>query len=373
MQAEDAFQPPDKETGEASKSTLSESTASEFSQTACDQTSKPTALAKTFEPIKKRLKLIRESRLYEFVAVAGKGAFGVVYRGFLKSEPNTPLAIKQTVYDPCFSLREVKLLAQLNHPNCIRMRRYFIENDKDFTGKTMNIVMDFYPYTLDRAIYSMMRAPAIRLEFIRSWAFQLLSAVEHLHSQSICHRDIKPQNLLIDFSGQILVLGDLGSAKVIGDQNVKSVAYVCSRFYRAPELIIGDENYGLQTDMWSVGCVFAEMWLGEPLFRGRSSKDQFVKIMQVLGSPAASDLEGMSNSVQVNLPKMEGIGLEHVMGPCDMGLLDLIWRLLRYNPKQRLTAKEAKGHAFFTAVRGDGGSEIVSGVQSDLIECLRCG
>ncbi len=373
MQAEDAFQPPDCEPGDASKSTLSESTASEFSQTACDQTSKSTSLSKTIQPIKKRLKLIRESRLYEFVAVAGKGAFGVVYRGYLKSEPNMPLAIKQTAYDPFFSLREVKLLAQLNHPNCVRMRRYFIENDKDFSNKTMNIVMDFYPYTLDRAIYSMMRAPAFRLEFIRSWAYQLLSAVEHLHSQSICHRDIKPQNLLIDFSGQILVLGDLGSAKVIGDQNEKSVAYVCSRFYRAPELIIGEENYGLQTDMWSVGCVLAEMWFGEPLFRGRNSKDQFVKIMQVLGSPTVSDLEGMSGTVQVNLLKIEGVGLGSVLGPCDSELLDLIWRLLRYNPKQRLTAKEAKGHVFFTGFKEVSGSRIVSGVQSDLIECLRCG
>ena len=105
-----------------------------------------------------------------------------------------------------------------------------------------------------------------------------------MHAKNICHRDIKPQNLLIDPKTHILKLCDFGSAKkiVAGESNV---SYICSRYYRAPELIFGATNYSFSIDLWSMGCVLAEMLLGTPLFMAESGIDLLVEIIKILGTP----------------------------------------------------------------------------------------
>lgn len=373
MQAGDlTLVPPDLPEPEPSKPSLNESTSSEAETVSNASTSFSRNISKTSTPIKKRLKLIREWRTYEILELVGKGAFGVVFRGYLKSDPQTAVAIKQVKFDASFCNREVFILGLLNHPNCVRMIKHFVENSKDFGEKTMNIIMEYHPHNLDRAIHHLPKLSAYRLQCIRSYAYQLCLAVEHLHSKSICHRDIKPQNILIDFTGQKLVLGDMGSAKIIGDKASKSVAYVCSRFYRAPEMIVGDENYGLETDIWSLGCVLAEMWIGQPLFQGENSKDQFVKIMHVLGSPTQLDLENMAGNIEVDLPRVEGVGLTSALGPCDQLFADIVWQMLQYNPKRRLSAVDAKSHPFFVGFGGQKERIQQEKGSSGLIDCLRC-
>ena len=107
---------------------------------------------------------------------------------------------------------------------------------------------------------------------IKIFTWQLLRAMAHSHSKGIIHRDIKPQNILVDFDKTTIKICDWGSAKIIDSQGTKSVAYICSRYYRAPELISGSTQYNEKIDIWSIGCVVAEMFLLHPIFQGKTSK-----------------------------------------------------------------------------------------------------
>ena len=119
---------------------------------------------------------------------------------------------------------------------------------------------------------------------VKMYAYQLLRAISYIHALGICHRDIKPQNVLVDPENHILKLCDFGSAKqlIAGEPNV---SYICSRYYRAPELIFGNADYSCSIDVWSVGCVIAELMLGQPIFPGESGVDQLVEIIKILGTP----------------------------------------------------------------------------------------
>jgi serine/threonine protein kinase len=116
---------------------------------------------------------------------------------------------------------------------------------------------------------------------VKLYGFQMCRAISYIHALGVCHRDIKPQNLLVDPETHVLKLCDFGSAKMLspGESNI---AYICSRYYRAPELIFGATEYTSTIDIWSVGCVLAELIIGRPLFAGESGVDQLVEIIKVL-------------------------------------------------------------------------------------------
>jgi serine/threonine protein kinase len=145
----------------------------------------------------------------------------------------------------------------------------------------LNLVLEYVPET----VYSISRQHqkskiALPLIYVKLYLYQLSRALSHIHALGICHRDIKPQNLLVDPANQQLKLCDFGSAKALvrGEPNV---SYICSRYYRAPELIFGSTDYSTAIDVWSQGCVGAELLLGQPLFPGDSGVDQLVEIIKV--------------------------------------------------------------------------------------------
>lgn len=149
------------------------------------------------------------------------------------------------------------------------MRDFFLtyEADKEY----LNVVMDYYPYNLYQAIKKKQISGAL----IKVMMFQILKGLNYLRTLSIAHRDIKPQNILVDLTKNKAVICDFGSAKqlVVGQPNL---AYICSRCYRAPELIFGATDYTPQIDMWSTGCVLVEMINGTPPFLGDSQIDQLI-------------------------------------------------------------------------------------------------
>lgn len=165
-------------------------------------------------------------------------------------------------------------------------------------------------------------------------------------------RDIKPQNLLVDPSRQILKLCDFGSAKalVTGEPNV---AYICSRYYRAPELIFGSTEYTTAIDVWSGGCVLAELLLGTPFFPGSSGVDQLVEIIKILGTPTREELHEMNpNYQEFKFPQIRAqpwAGLFKPNTPADA--LDLASKYLVYKPNLRLLAIESCQHPFFDDLR----------------------
>lgn len=128
---------------------------------------------------------------------------------------------------------------------------------------------------------------------VKLYSYQIIRSLLYIHQIGICHRDIKPHNILVDPESNRVILCDFGSAKklVKGEPNI---AYICSRCYRAPELIFGATDYNNQIDMWSAGCVIAEMINSEPLFIGESAVDQLVEIIKVLGTPTKDQIMVMN-------------------------------------------------------------------------------
>jgi len=176
-----------------------------------------------------------------------------------------------------------------------------------------------------------------------------------MNQKSISHRDIKPQNLLINSKTGILKICDLGSAKQLNPKE-PNVSYICSRFYRAPELIFGVQYYTTKIDIWSLGCVLGECVTGNPIFEGESSLDQIVEIIRILGTPTKEDILSMNEEyLNFNFPDkkvlpwkefFEGKGIKV---PDDF--IDLLEKILVYNPNKRISALDILSHKFFDELR----------------------
>lgn len=149
----------------------------------------------------------------------------------------------------------------------------------------------------------------------------------------------------------MLKLCDFGSAKILVE-NEPNVSYICSRYYRAPELIFGATNYTTKIDVWSTGCVMAELMLGQPLFPGESGIDQLVEIIKVLGTPTREQIRTMNpNYMENKFPQIKPHPFSKVFRKADATALELIAQLLEYTPTQRLSAIDAMVHPFFDELR----------------------
>lgn len=193
----------------------------------------------------------------------------------------------------------------------------------------------------------------IPIYLIEIYIYQLLRSLAYVHSLGICHRDIKPQNLLINVETNELKLCDFGSAKILvpGEPNV---AYICSRYYRAPELVFGATEYTPAIDVWSSGCVMAELILGRPLFAGENGMDQLMEIVKVLGTPPDSEILQMNkdHKIQPDFPKISPHPLPKIF-PQDTPktAIDLLSKTLIYVPSKRIKPLEACAHTFFDDLR----------------------
>jgi serine/threonine protein kinase len=178
--------------------------------------------------------------------------------------------------------------------------------------------------------------------------FQLARALAHIHGLGICHRDIKPQNLLIDPARFVLKLCDFGSSKILirGEPNV---AYICSRYYRAPELIFGSNDYTTIIDMWSYGCVVAELLLGAPIFPGNTGVDQLVEIIKALGAPCKEDLRSMNPQYQeFSFPNIRAHSFKSIFNEStNDDAIAVVESLLKYIPERRASAIEIVAKPFF--------------------------
>ncbi|CAB3399144.1 unnamed protein product [Caenorhabditis bovis] len=187
------------------------------------------------------------------------------------------------------------------------------------------------------------------------FSYQLLRGLGFLHMNNIVHRDIKPQNLLVDAKKGLLKICDFGSAKFI-NYNEPSVSYICSRYYRAPEVLMGSTKYGSAIDCWSAGCVIGEMMSFKPLFIGDSGTDVLTKIIKVLGTPTDEDIASMQidNHVSYLMNKSEGEGLQsiiHVQMKKDV--MQLVTSLLHFNVYSRIHPMAALHMDYFNSIRAE--------------------
>merc|ERR1719326_2557340 len=208
----------------------------------------------------------RASFTYNAERVLGSGSFGIVYQAQVV-ETGESVAIKKVFQDKRYKNRELQIMKELRHPNVVELKHAF-HTSGDKPGETyLNVVMEYCSDTVYRVMkhYNKQKQPVPTI-FVQLYTYQICRSCAYIHAVGICHRDIKPQNLLVDGRTHALKLCDFGSAKrlVKGEPNV---AYICSRYYRAPELIFGATDYSTKIDVWSLGCVVAEIFLGEPLFQ----------------------------------------------------------------------------------------------------------
>jgi len=293
---------------------------------------------------------VPERRTYHIVRLIGQGTFGKVYEAV--DDLNRKVAIKRVEKSDNFISREVDILKSIEHTNCLKLLDVFYtypDDDAD-DRKWQNIVLDYHPSTL--ASFLKKRKPATRL--VKILFYQLCLALEHIHSKNICHRDLTPNNILLSAKGE-LKMADFGSAKVLDADHV-SMSYICSRYYRAPELLMGSTNYSTKIDIWSAGCILAEMLMGKPIFAGVDTQDQFVKIVLVLGTPSLSDLWAMKKNYKQHLrfPKIEPLYFGDIL-PSDVEGIDtashLLNSMLCFNPKIRLSIDEVLSHPFFDEIK----------------------
>lgn len=289
---------------------------------------------------------------YTHEKVIGNGSFGVVYQAKLMHNGENA-AIKKVLQDKRFKNRELEMMRMMQHPNVCALKAYFYNQGEKRDEIFLNLVLEYVPETVYRVArhYAKIRQPIPILQ-VKIYMYQLYRALAYCHSIGICHRDIKPQNLLLEPITGVLKLCDFGSAKVLnsGDSNV---SYICSRYYRAPELIFGAAEYSIKIDIWSAGCVMGELLLGQPLFPGESGIDQLVEIIKVLGTPTREQIELMNpNYDDHKFPLIKPHPFSKIFRlRTPPEAIDLMSLILQYNPLARPSASEALIHPFFDELR----------------------
>lgn len=291
----------------------------------------------------------REER-YKKTALIGSGAFGLVYKAIDTRDNDRVVAIKTTKprgrhQDDMHTsvLREIKLLNELHHPNIISLLNVVECNYE------LRLVLDYAETDLgqiiaDHSIY-------FRLSNIKAYALMILRGLDYLHQRWILHRDLKPANLLVNAAG-ILKIADFGLSKNFGLPLQYMTPGVVTRWYRSPELLMAADHYGVGVDMWSVGCIIAELVERFPFFPSvhDSDLDQLVFIYEKMGSPTEISWPGMTSLkgyVQMK-HHFEGRPLHQLLPSVAPDLLHLLQLLLQYNPRQRINCRLALNMEFFS-------------------------
>ncbi|CAM9517397.1 unnamed protein product, partial [Phaeothamnion confervicola] len=273
---------------------------------------------------------------------------------------------------PYYMLRELAVLRRMNHPHvaalrAVNLRQHRLRLFFDFLPLTLHDFLN--PHGADRADGGVPLPP----RHVRRLLHQLLEAVAHCHGRGVIHRNLKPKHLLMrpgpsaadPLEGAALQLSDFALVRLTGCLPRTYTSEVVTLWYRPPEILMGLRNYGPSVDIWSVGCIFAEMCHGHALFTGLSEIDQLFQIYHRLATPTAETWPGFTELPHYSqaFPDWERRHPSRVfpkLGAGDAGL-DLLMRMLAYDPRRRITAREALRHPYF-AIRDDDGVGGVGGV-----------
>eukprot|EP01137_Pigoraptor_chileana_P026615 Opistho-2@8188 len=283
---------------------------------------------------------------YEKIEKLGEGTYGVVYKA-QNQETGDIVALKSIRLDseeegvPCTAIREISLLKELKHVNIVRL------HDVLHTDKKLTLVFEYCDQDLKKYMDS--QGGNIGVMTMKSFLFQLLRGVAFCHEHRVLHRDLKPQNLLINKRGE-LKLADFGLARAFGIP-VRAYSHeVVTLWYRAPDVLMGSRRYSTSIDIWSAGCIFAEMAAGgRPLFPGSSTSDQLARIFKVLGTPTEETWPGVSELPEwkPDFPVYKAVPLQTALPMIDPYGIDLLQRMLQYQPDSRISAEEAMNHPYF--------------------------
>lgn len=286
---------------------------------------------------------LKESKL-------GEGTYGVVYKA-KDTVTGRTIAEKIMKFDheedgiPPTTLREMSILRSVNHPNIVALLDVMIQPG------TLCLVTEYLEFDMRYLLCRTRSKGKMNKDLICSYSFQLLCGIFVLHTHRIIHRDIKPENILLN-NGGLLKICDFGLSRYFTLPLRQYSPEVVSQWYRAPELLFGDKFYELSIDIWSVGCIIAEMTQGIPLFVGDSDIDQLHKIFGVLGSPTPENFPKYQELGQdvTKFQNYQAKDLKTLLGTEDDYLVDLIQKMLQYDPMKRITAQDALRHPYFQNV-----------------------
>ncbi|KAL6756821.1 cyclin dependent kinase [Haematococcus lacustris] len=293
---------------------------------------------------------------YEVLSKAGEGTYGVVYKAVSRADPSHLVAIKEMRHDeqeegvPSSALREISLLLDLDHTNVVRLFEVF----NDLRQHRLYLVFEF----LDVDLYRLMQANPVAFRtdprLVKYYTWQILQGLHYLHKRRVLHRDLKPQNLLISRRGNTLKLADFGLARAMGVPVRYLSPEVVTIWYRAPELLMGSKVYTAAVDIWSVGCIFAELTSIKPLLPGLKEIDQLNRIFQLCGTPSEADWPGVSSMAgaraAATLPYHRGHDLAQLLPNMPPDGLHLLRSMLTLDPSQRITTQAALSHPYFTDI-----------------------
>ncbi|KAK6621420.1 hypothetical protein RUM44_001227 [Polyplax serrata] len=281
---------------------------------------------------------------YKVIGRIGEGAHGIVLKA-KNRKTGELVALKRMLNNKgddkihLTLLREIKSLQQVKSTYVIKLLEVITN------GPSVILVLELMAGGLSTVLTDVNNP--LTIPQMKAYSRMLLSGCAHLHKQSIMHRDLKPANLLIGYDG-ILRIADLGQARLIKGRPYSH--QIGSRWYRAPELLYGSRKYTSAVDIWSIGCIIAEMINCSPLFAGESDIEQLAIVIKSLGSPSEENWPGMHllpDYGKIAFPKSKGKSWKTLIPDSPPGALDLIKSLLLYNPKERLSCEMALNHSFF--------------------------
>ncbi|XP_065830899.1 mitogen-activated protein kinase 1-like [Oscarella lobularis] len=280
----------------------------------------------------------------------GEGAYGMVVSA--TSARGERVAIKkispfehQTYCQR--TLREIKILTRFKHENIIDIRDIL-------HPPTIGELRDVYivQTVMETDMYKLLKTQHLSNDHVCYFLYQILRGLKYIHSANVLHRDLKPSNLLVNTTCDLKIC-DFGLARIVDlehDHKGFLTEYVATRWYRAPEIMLNSKGYSKSIDIWSVGCILGEMLSNRPLFPGKHYLDQLNHILGIVGSPTAEDLDCIFNdkarSYLQNLPFKPKVPWSRIYPKATPLALDLLERMLTFNPNNRITVDAALAHPY---------------------------
>jgi negative regulator of PHO system len=244
---------------------------------------------------------------------------------------------------PSTAIREISLMKELKHENIVNLY------DVIHTENKLMLVFEFMDKDLKKYMDSKGDRGALDAQTIKSFMFQLLRGIAFCHENRVLHRDLKPQNLLINTKGQ-LKLADFGLARAFGIPVNTFSNEVVTLWYRAPDVLLGSRTYNTSIDIWSAGCIMAEMYTGRPLFPGTTNEDQLQRIFRLMGTPSERSWPGISQFPEyskLNFQVYPTQDLRMILPQIDAVGLNLLSSMLQLRPEMRISAADSLRHAWF--------------------------
>ncbi|XP_018421754.1 PREDICTED: cyclin-dependent kinase-like 1 [Nanorana parkeri] len=288
---------------------------------------------------------------YEKIGKIGEGSYGIVFK-CRNRDTGQIVAIKKFLEsedDPVIkkiALREIRMLKQLKHPNLVNLLEVFRRKRK------LHLVFEYCDHTV---LHELDRHPrGVPEHLVKSIIWQTLQGVNFCHKHNCIHRDVKPENILIT-KQLVIKLCDFGFARILTGPSDYYTDYVATRWYRAPELLVGDTQYGPPVDVWAIGCVFAELISGVPLWPGKSDVDQLYLIRKCLGDLIPRHQQVFSTNLffsGVSIPDPEKMDpLEGRFPNISANAMGLMKGCLHMDPSERLKCEHLLEHPYFDSIR----------------------